>query len=61
MDIWLKKHGVVDILCNDFDALVSRVRCVHDKEHSIVCLYVLNFNHVCIFLSLVWRNKIYYY
>ena len=33
-DIWWKKYGVVDILCNDFDALVSRVGYEQDREYS---------------------------
>ena len=46
MDKWLKKYDVFDVLCNDFDALVSRVAYVQDKEHCIVCLYFFNFKHV---------------
>ena len=37
-DIWWKKYGVVDILCNDFDALVSRIGYVQDREYILVCL-----------------------
>ena len=61
-EIYGGKNMVLSFLCNDFDALVSRIGYVQDREYSSMFVgFELQACSNVFFMFLVWRNKLYYY